>query len=47
MYEGGRLQDVAGSLAAKSSRRPAAKLLMDHLNESVTRGEVAATPGAE
>ena len=47
VHEGGRLQDVAWPLAAKSSRGPSAKLLIDHLDESVTRGDVAATPGAE
>ena len=47
VHQGGRLQDVAWPLVAKSRRRPAAKLLVDHLNESVTRGDVAAAPGAE
>jgi len=47
VYEGGRLQDVPWSLLAKPGRRPAAKLLMDHLNKLITRDDVAATPGAE
>jgi hypothetical protein len=47
VHEGGRLQDVPWSLLAKTGRRPAAKLLMDHLNKLITRNDVAATPGAK
>jgi len=47
MDQSGRLQDVAGPLATKPGRRPAAKLLMHHVDELITRVGVSATPGAE
>lgn len=47
VHEGGRLQDVPRPLAAKSGRRPAAKLPMDHRNELIPRGEIAFAPRVE
>ena len=45
--ERGRLQDVPRSLAPKSGRRPAAKLLVNHHYQLVTRGKLAVSPGVQ
>jgi hypothetical protein len=42
--QSGRLQDVPLPLAPKSSRRPAAKLLLHHHNELVPRRKIASAP---